>query len=57
MSKNYLQRPVSASKPNIIKLIEPPGFNLNNVIIDKDTNSPRLLSTHSYNGMRKLTKE
>ena len=45
MSKNYAPRSQTAEKVNYIKF-EAPGFNVENVILDEETLSPRLLSSY-----------
>lgn len=54
MAKNYSQRPHSLGKHSHLP-IEPIGFKVENVIIDDDTKSPRLLSSYEKNAMRALT--
>lgn len=45
MSKNYAPRSQTAEKVKSIK-IEAPGFNVENVILDEETKSPRFLSSY-----------
>ena len=52
MSKNYSQRAQTVEK--ITNKLEMPGFNLDNVILDEEMQSPRLLSSFERGGMRPL---